>query len=158
MISIENANMELAIADLFASILHVRRPTGRVIYLTPKSALARLEIFKNAVSVELTPKGDPTQREKMQSICNRALGVADRARAAVGRRHGIIHDIWGIDDETDAVVRKSLVLEAKTDGPVKIETLNELISSMRSIIDNARQLTQELRDHPAQMVNLALPT
>jgi hypothetical protein len=42
MISIENANMEFALAGLFASVIQVPLSTGRAIYLTPKSAMARL--------------------------------------------------------------------------------------------------------------------
>lgn len=55
MISIENANLEHSLARLFATMLFISVPVGHAIYLTPKSAIARIEIFENAAKRALQP-------------------------------------------------------------------------------------------------------
>jgi hypothetical protein len=84
MISIENANLflEYELADLFFRILQIRPHVGRAIYLTPKSAIARIEIFENASKAVLAPK---TENENFAAaFLEKALCIAPRARAVVG--------------------------------------------------------------------------
>ena len=146
MISIENANMELALAGLFSATLGLKRSVGHAIYLTPKSAQARIEIFQAAVGAELDPSGwdkNPDHQAKLKDARNKVLRIAERALTAVGKRHGIIHDQWGLYDETEDVGRASLARPAKTDGIVDIKELRELIRIIRSIITDAGKLARQ---------------
>jgi hypothetical protein len=92
MISIENANLEHALASLFSKMLFISLAVGHAIYLTPKYAIARIEIFENAARVALSPRGDADHKKKLQRALKEANRIANRARTAIGKRHGIIHD------------------------------------------------------------------
>ena len=159
MISIENANMEASIADLFSAIIGLRVPVGRAIYLTPKSAIARIEIFEAAVKSHLKFRafnGNVDHQKKMANALAKSLHIASRARSAVGKRHGIIHDQWGLDEKTREVIRKSLPTPTKADGGVPLPELKSLIQSMRSITTDAIGLTVEFIEHQPHMDDLAL--
>jgi hypothetical protein len=159
MISIENANMELALAALFSRIIQVQLKTGRAIYLTPKSAVARTEIFENAAKAALDPEawhGNKAHHDEMRAALNKTLNIIERAKTAIGKRHGIMHDQWGVNIDTDEVERRSLGKPAKTDGVVSVETLESLIASMRAIICEARELAAKFRTKPPQMVDMRI--
>ncbi len=160
MISIENANLESAMATLFSRIIGAPHKIGRVVYLTPKSASARSEVFRSAARASLTPgltwQGNEAHQMKMKDALQRTLAIASKAEAFVGQRHGIIHDLWGIDSETDEVERRSLGLPAKTDGKVSLEALEKLITDIRGLIDEARTLADEFRHKPPYMVDMRL--
>lgn len=90
----------------------------------------------------------------MRHALTRTLNIIDRAKTAIGKRHGIIHDQWGVNSETDEVERRSLGQPAKTDGAASLETLESLISSMRAIISESKELASEIREKPPQMVDM----
>jgi hypothetical protein len=154
MISIENANLETALAELFSRMIFVPLPVGRAIYLTPKSAMARIEIFENAANAVGLGRGDEEHQRKKGDALRRSLSLAGRANTLIGKRHGIIHDSWGLDSETDEVRRRSLGRPSKTDGPVPVEELNRLIDEFRLLIDDARALAAEFRESPPSLVDL----
>jgi len=159
MISIENANLEGALAILFSRTVSVPFKVGQAIYLTPKSAIARIEIFKNAARAMLSPntwKGDEAQQKQMAIALSKIIKLIERAETLTGKRHGIIHDRWFLDSDTDEVARLSLSLPAKTDGPVPLATLERLIADFRSLIDDVHELSAEFKTRNPHMVNLHL--
>jgi hypothetical protein len=55
MVSIENSNLEIALADLLAAVLGVSRRVGHAIYFKRRAAALRIEIVKAAASEKLRP-------------------------------------------------------------------------------------------------------
>jgi hypothetical protein len=89
----------------------VRVRTGRAIYLTPRSAIARIEIFEAAAKAHLEFRdwnGNEDHQKKIANAFAKSLSIISRAKSAVGKRQGIIHDQWGLDEKTRGVMRKSL--------------------------------------------------
>jgi hypothetical protein len=135
MISIENANLEYELADLFSRILQIHPHVGRAIYLTPKSAIARIEIFENASKAVLAPK---TENENFAAaFLEKALCIASRARAVVGKRHEIIHDGWGVDSQTGDVLR---IPTKRAQAHVPLADLQNLVRDFRLLICDAARL------------------
>jgi hypothetical protein len=147
-----------AAKDLFSAIIGVRVRTGRAIYLTPRSAIARIEIFEAAAKAHLEFRdwnGNEDHQKKMANAFAKSLSIISRAKSAVGKRHGIIHDQWGLDEKTRGVMRKSLPAPKKTDGIVPLSELKSLIKSIRSITTDAISLTVEFIENQPHMDDLA---
>jgi hypothetical protein len=148
MISIENANLEFAMAGLFGRTCFIPLRIALAIYLTPKSAIARLEIFQNAAKVALRPRGDEDHRKKLRVSLRKVNRIAERAKTVIGKRHGIIHDAWGVDRESKEVLRAPPARPI-LDQKVPLKELKELISEFRRLIDDVDALRDEFRDSPS---------
>jgi hypothetical protein len=155
MISIENANLESMLATLFSRMLFIHPRVGHAIYLTPKSAIARIEIFENAAKAALRPQGTAEHKSQLRTALTRAQRIATRARTLVGKRHGIIHDSWGVDKETGHVERSPLNSWDAT-KPVPLATLQQLIDEFRQLIDDVFDLQKAFRDSPPTLVDLRI--
>jgi len=159
MISIENANLEIAMADLLGAVLGVRDEVGNAIYLTPRAAILRLEILEAVAKAQFRPKteGDKfyeNEDGKAQALRN-VVAVVKRAKSAINRRHTIIHDAWGIEDTTGQVIRASLPL--KGDGtPESLRTLKALIGDLRKLITDTRSLSKAFRLKPPVLVDMRI--
>jgi hypothetical protein len=145
MISILNANLEEALGELLARVLHIRVEVGKAIYLTPKSAFARLEILEAAAKARLRPKeeGDTfnENEEGKAATLQRVLQVVPRARGVIGRLHKVMHDAWGIETGTTIVARVSLPLAQKNAAvPAPIKTFFDLIRDIQGVINDATLL------------------
>ena len=159
MISIENANLEIALSDLLAAILGARAEVARAIFFRPKAATLRIDILEAAAKSRLRAKkkgdrfreNEPAKAEALKQI----LPIIANARSAVGRRHEVIHDAWGTDDQTGNVTRESLPLK----GAGKIEeiaTLNNLIRDIRATIYKAKALAHRMRKRHPALVNVRI--
>jgi len=159
MISIENANLESGLSDLFSSIIGVSPRVGYAIYLTPKSAIARIEIFENATNAAFAPKkrggGDDEHKAKLKRARDRALKIAKRARTVIGKRHGIIHDSWGID-EKHGVLRYITGSDRLESRPVPLPELQSLVRDFRRLIIDVDDMRAEFSEHPPYMIDLRL--
>jgi hypothetical protein len=153
MISIENANLEMQMARLFSRILFIPLRVGIAIYLTPKSATARVEIFKAAIKATLRPRGNEEHKKKLKEALQHSSRLADRVITAVGKRHQIIHDGWGVDPDTGDVVRYPSN-KAASEQPVALEELNRLITETRSLITDIKSAAEEYRKSPPTLVSL----
>jgi hypothetical protein len=129
-ISIENANLEVALAELFARILHISPQVGEAIYLTPRSAFARLEIFRAAADAALRPRrrGGQNEARKAETLI-KAHDLHRRAKSAVGRRHDVIHNAWGTTaEEPEKVARTTLPRPQPGKGkPAPLSGLHNLL-------------------------------
>lgn len=157
MISIENANLELALGELLARVLHIRTEIGESVYLTPRSAFARLEIFEAAAKAGLRPKREGDRfyenEEAKAAALARVLSIVGRAKNVVDRRHKVIHDAWGIMDETGEVFRAPLPpRENETHEP--ISTLRSLIRDLRQLISDTKELSTEFKQTPPTLVDV----
>lgn len=155
MISIENGNLELALSWLFAAILDLSVSVGQAIYLTPKSAFARLEILENAAKayfhVPSTLEAYDRVRERYANDLSRTLAILKRCQKVIGKRHSIMHDGWGSRDDGQEVVRASFPIPPNSDQigeHVPLSELEKTVSQFRSLIDDVRDLTTEFaRNH-----------
>jgi hypothetical protein len=118
MISIEVANLEIALADLLAALLHIDRHFGRVVYLTPQITLGRLSILQNVADDHLVEPHDYLKK------------VIDEARRLIIKRHEYIHEVWGTaPDAPKQVVRQRL--PQRDPHPPKPVSLKELTDGSR---------------------------
>jgi hypothetical protein len=146
MISIENSNLEDSLALLFSRVIRIGSNIGRAIYLTPKSALARIEILENASKEFFRPKKRPEPEEERVArteTLSAVLSLCRRARTVIGKRHSIMHDSWGFDLETNTVVRFATAAVSNA-TPVDIKTLEVLISECRQLMAEVTNLASDL--------------
>jgi hypothetical protein len=165
MISIENGVLEYNLSHLLARILDVRLDVGEALYLTPKSAFARLQILESAAKARLRPKkaGDRFyENESAKALAlARVLRIVGKAKSAIGQRHTIMHDLWGVhvDDSSGAsgVARISLPAKEGTPATPAPEThLQALIENMRTLINEIKTFNDELKDRHPALVDMAL--
>ena len=127
-LSVEATNLDVALAKLLSAVLHIDHQYGRVVYLTPKSAYARLEILENSIK-EATRKQSPIQKE--------LLSYTKRARTLIGKRHEAMHFAWGVSRNEEAKVTVSN-LPFSSDRGVETKELGDLkrtISDLRVLIN-----------------------
>lgn len=155
MISIENANLELAMARLFSQVALISLRVARAVYLTPKSAIARLEIIQSAAKASFRPNGDDSHKKQLSSALNKVNRIAERAKTIAGKRHSIIHDVWSVDDDTGEVQR-SPVTNVIMEENMPLATLERLIDDLRRLISDVHDLSEEFHHHPPTMVDMRL--
>jgi hypothetical protein len=152
MISIENGNLEDAMAELFSRVIMVKLEVGLSIYMTPKAAVPRIEILENAAKAAFRERGTDAQKQKLAAALKRVVSVCGRAKALVGKRHHIIHDGWGVDSESRKVRR--FAPGSPKGEHVAVSELEVIIQDCRRLIDDAHDLADELKASPPQMVSL----
>jgi hypothetical protein len=137
MISVEIANLEIMLGELLASLLHIDRHYGHVVYLTPQAALGRLAILRNVIQDTL--EKETSGRQKLDDIVSRANGV-------ILRRHELIHNSWGVaPDNPRRVLRRSLPnRENQPAKAVILQELTDLIETIRELSDHVRRTTDEV--------------
>jgi hypothetical protein len=160
MISIENANLELALADLMAITLMLPRSVAHAIYFTPRAATLRIEIFKAAVVEYLMPsrRRDPIsilETQKREALA-RVKRLAKSSLHATQRRHDVIHDAWAAFGESGVVKQKIGQTLSQPMEPVSLEMLQMLIRDLRTFTEEAHRLTAEFKANPPMMVDLRL--
>lgn len=102
------------------SAILIHPEIASVIYLTPKSSTARLEILENVIKKCFLP-GEV--RTKIESLIK-------RAERLMRKRHDYTHCIWG---EKDGVVHKidnPLFKADKEPIPIKLEQLTQMIEDI----------------------------
>jgi hypothetical protein len=158
LIAIETGNLELALADLFARMLSIPLRIGRAVYLTPQSSAARLHILKNAARAEFErPMRSKILRDQYASALKQVTGIHDRASKAINKRHRVVHDSWGFNDDDMEVSR--LMIDGHPDRESAAAPLKELedqIKSLRKLIDDAGALSRGFYRHPPTMIDLRL--
>jgi hypothetical protein len=163
MVSIENANLEMAMAELFGRSLMISQRIARAIYFAPKAATARLDVFDDAIKTAMAPTARHDEvselgRQKADALA-KVRKLAKRARVIVYKRHEVIHDAWGVSDETGAVTRSPLPVGPNDEGrPSPPSELKDLIRNTRILIGEIRTLAEEFRLQPPLMVDLRLPS
>lgn len=132
MISVEVANLDIHLGFLFSVILRIPYNVGREIFLTPKSASARLELLETAFRGMIVDGS--VGRKHLETIHKRAANI-------INKRHSMMHDSWGMNEE-GLVVRGSIRNNEKT--PVPLNELEKVIADIRSLI-------QDIRFHASKM-------
>jgi hypothetical protein len=165
MISIENANLEMGLAELLAAVISVPRRVAHAIYFTPRAATLRIDILKEAAAAKLAPNPKASPDSELETQKREALAttikLTNRAHKAVQKRHDVIHDAWGVDlsGETGSVIRQKIREAAFIDAiPVELQSLTDLVRDFRTLIDEVTDLTLLWRKHPPSMVDLRKPS
>ena len=157
MISVENGNLEIALADLMGAILLTSRRIAHAIYFEPRAASLRIGIFKAATEECLRPSRRKNASSSLEAQKRNALArtkrLASGSLRATQRRHDIIHDAWG-SLGGDVFRQKIGETLRHTAEPVNINTLRVLIRDFRTLIDEAHSLTGEFRAKPPTMIDL----
>ena len=53
MISIEIGNLEMVLGDLLAALLMIPSFLGQAVYMTPRAAIARVDVLDNVIAITL---------------------------------------------------------------------------------------------------------
>src|SRR5205807_459221 len=114
---------------------------ANAIYFMPRAALARIEIFENAAKAALSPKTreeHPDVRATRIAARDKVLRIVRRAKKLTFKRHSIIHDQWGVDEEeVHRYVAGSPILERV---PVPLAELEAIVRDFRQLISDMLEL------------------
>jgi hypothetical protein len=155
MISIESANLDIMFSDLLAAVLDIPEQISHAIFLTPRSATVRVEIFENvakyAFPIYDTSKMDEEPKKLSEEVNRRQRNdrkrveaLLSRARAIANKRHQVIHEAWGLNVETLEVSRRPLPIKPGSQfTPIPIGTLTTIIRDLRFLIDEVILLRDE---------------
>jgi len=157
MISIEAGNVDLSLTWILQEALGVTGEVSHAIYMSPKQAHTRLDIFRNALFARFTPRfPNDTPNEVINGLAEirKEIDVLyKRAMDLSTRRNSTMHDLWGLE-HTGEVVRHHLPIKdfAKPATPVPLAELEQLIREMRAFIDDAKKFRQSLVDQRLKAV------
>ena len=135
--SIEATNLDVALAKLLAAVLHIDHHFGSVVYLTPKSAYARLEILTSSIK-EATEKDSPIQKE--------LLSLTKRAGKLIGKRHEAMHFAWGVSKhDPSKVVASKLPFGARGNSTtITKKELECIVYDLRSLFTDVWEKAEAL--------------
>jgi hypothetical protein len=139
MISIENASMESLLGELLGALLGIHLHIGHVLFFTPKAAIARLELLSNVVDLSLWDD---------KPLATRVTGVLKRAKAAIGKRHEIIHTLWAENEVPDGIDSPPVasISFPRWDGKnVRLSVLTDLVRDYRVLIEEITILIEDVQ-------------
>lgn len=143
LVSVEIAHLEEAMASLFSAISGVHWLVANAIYYTPNAAMARMDIISNVAPLTLH-----AHKRHLDKV-NRFI---ERAKAAMGKRHQIMHSLWTLSEDRENLYRLKLpTFNGRTEVTLKdlhstalqIQTLSTEIS-----IFTGKLLKELPRDQP----------
>ena len=135
LITIEVTNLEHALGTLLAAIIDAPEDFGHIIYLTPKAAIARLEVLENLSEYLLVKESE--LGKLLQSIIKRAKSI-------IGKRHRIVHGCWGISEGAVSVYN---VPPKEDEGPevYTVEKLQRVVSDIRDLVEEVAEMVKSQR-------------
>lgn len=136
MISIENASLESMLGELLGALLGIHLSIGHTLYFTPRAAIPRLELLSNvaAQSIGRHPK-----------LLARVRAIIKRSKAAMGKRHDIIHSLWAETEYGEATGVARISFPEWGGGDVPLTVLNELIRDFRILVEEVGPLINEVQ-------------
>jgi hypothetical protein len=159
MIALETVDLELELAILFSSMLHISRKIGEAIYMSPRGDQARLDMMRNAahVAFDSNAKKDPKSELEQQKkdALKKVLALIKRAQTAITYRHRTMHDEWKVEGEFKDISR--IMIDGKLDRPptlVPLEDLKREIRTLRALIDDITALANQFRKKPPLLVSM----
>lgn len=136
MISIENASLESVLGELLGTLLGVHPHIGHTLYFTPRAAIARLELIENILPLSIATD---------EQLIKRIKTVVKRARAAIGKRHEIIHSLWAENELDDNAPVARISFPKGGGGDISIAELTDLIRDYRNLIEEIAPLHDEVQ-------------
>jgi hypothetical protein len=150
MIAIEAGNLDMELANLFATAFFLSPPVGRAIFLSPHSAHARISMFRNAAKAAFSKKKTARRSKALRRI----NALLERSSTAMNKRHRIVHDSWGVGDQNDV---GRLVIDGNPDAEslaVPEQELKTQLSDLRKLLDDIGELTREFRRAPPLLADM----
>lgn len=135
MISVENSSLEVLFAELLAALLGIHGEFGILIYFTPKAAIPRLDMIDNVAEPSLAGH---------RELAAKVRSVVKRAKAAIGRRHDVMHALWTVADHPDDGVQQ-IFFPSWNGGEVKLSTLDKLVADYRRLIEEVIPLIDDVQ-------------
>src|SRR6266702_1945275 len=135
MISIENSSLEVLLAELLAALLGIHGEFGILIYFTPKAAIPRLDMIANVIEPSL-----PSRPE----LAARVRNIVKRSKAAIGKRHDVMHSLWTLADHPAEGVQQ-IFFPSWNGGEVKLSTLDRLVADYRLLIEEVGPLIDDVQ-------------
>lgn len=159
MIALETVDLELQLADLFSRMLFISPRVGRAIFMTPKGDQARIDILRHAAHAALAPKKKASPSSKLErqkaDALKRVLEIAQRSLDAFNARHRVMHDDWRVDGDLKKVTRIRVDgSPGRSAAPVPITKLEEQIETLRRLIDDVIDLTNDFDQHPPTLADM----
>lgn len=158
MIVLETVDLEVRLARMFRYIIDVPTRTAQAIYFSPKAEQARMDILRNSAlaAFHVKPSATGTLARQKRKALEKVERLLARSEKLIRKRHRIVHDEWNVS-EADKTVTRRLIggeLNRKRD-PVQEEELDNLLKSLRELIDDVYDLSEEFRQRPPSMVSMA---
>lgn len=157
MISIENANLDLALGNLLARVIFVPKDVGVTIYTTPKSSMARLEILGNAAVTALKPIKSEVADARRSAALKKILSIVKRAKTVATKRHEAIHHAWELSPDSSEVVRRALPVKVgDAPQPVPLAKLIDLVRDTQQLIQEAVDLSKAFKREPPRLIPMRI--
>lgn len=164
LISTEATALEYHLATLFARTVFIPIKVARAIYLTPRSASARLEILKSAAEAALEPSQKIDlhsefikEENRRAKALKRIVSIVKRSHNVLNRRHDVMHNVWGVADRKyrGRVAR----IQLPPRGPLSavltpLRVLHDLTKDIRTLIADVEDLTAEFQVHPPTLTDM----
>jgi hypothetical protein len=128
-LTVEITHMERAMSELFGVIMGIPFFLGEAIYFTVNSGIARMDIVKNATDMVLCSLPDDLKK------VNKFI---ERAKAAMGKRHAVIHSFWMLAENGEDIRREKL--GEFRQGRIAVVSLADLERQ----IDAVQRITNEI--------------
>jgi hypothetical protein len=106
------------LGTLLAAIIDAPEDFGHIIYLTPKAAIARLEVLENLSEYLLV---------KNSELGKQLQSITKRAKSIIGKRHRVVHGCWGISEGTVSVYSVPAKEDEKPE-PYTVEQLQRVVT------------------------------
>jgi hypothetical protein len=125
MVTVELSTLEIMLGDVLAALLDLGDELGHIIYFTPRAAIARIDVIANLAESTLLKEHQPLRRK--------VIGICDRAKAVMGKRHDYVHNGWAIASGTVVRIPLPMPKGALTLKPIPITDLNNLVRDIRTL-------------------------
>jgi hypothetical protein len=136
MISIENASLESLLGELLGALLGIHLHIGHTLYFTPRSAIARLDLLANVAAESIG---------KHLKLLAKVRAIIKRSKAAIGKRHDIIHSLWAETEYGEDIGVARISFPEWGGVEVPLTALNELIRDFRILIEEVEPLINEVQ-------------
>lgn len=136
MISVENASLESLLGELLGALLGIHPHVGHTLFFTPKASIARLELLENVIGLSIE-KDDPGLAGKVRSVIK-------RSRAAIGKRHEVIHSLWAVNEFTGPPVAR-ISFPKWGGGDVELNDLTDLIRDYRILVEEVGPIIEDVQ-------------
>lgn len=136
MVTIESSVLDLMIGRMLGGILGIEEAFSTAIYLTPKSAFARIEMIKNAIN-------EYEENDEIQTIRR----VLKRVKAITNKRHAIIHSLYGPGSLSEHAIQIDMPMTTesiRSERTITVNAMNVVIQDMRNLISEIVQITGRL--------------
>jgi hypothetical protein len=123
LVTAEVSIMELRLAALLAKVSGLSHQLAEAIYFTPKAAIPRIDIVRNVCQI-VHGKNTAAQTDHKKAL--------DKATAAMGRRHQLIHSLFAANED-DIFLVTGADKGSRDATPLAKDHLDSLIRDIRIV-------------------------